>query len=73
MNVRELYIRVEITVWELLIAVMLQSQTIQSGLCKAHEVLYRHPWIFRVPKPILWAFAGVAVGFMLGFMGAIIT
>ena len=73
MNVKHLYTRAEITMWELLIAVMLQSRTVQSGLCKAHMLLYRQPWILRIPKPVFWVGAGIGVGFTIGLLGALIT
>lgn len=73
MNVKKIYTRAEISMWEVLIAVMLQSRTVQNGLCKAHDVLYRQPWILRIPKPILWAGAGIGIGFMIGLLGAVVT
>ena len=73
MSVREIYVKAEITMWELLIAVMLQSKTVQTGLCKIHDLLYRHPWVLRLPKPVYWVGAGISIGFMVGLLGALLT
>ncbi|MDX1438135.1 MAG: hypothetical protein R3335_15090, partial [Anaerolineales bacterium] len=62
MNVRELYTRAEITIWEVVIAIMLQSRIVQKTLIKTHMLIYRQPWILRLPKPVYWAGAGIGVG-----------
>jgi hypothetical protein len=73
MTVREIYVKAEITMWEILIAVMLGSRTVQAVLCKAHDIAYRQPWILRLPKPVYWATAGIGIGFFFGFLGALLT
>lgn len=70
-NLKQAYIRMEITFWVIAVQLLRESTAVQGMVRLGHRVLVHNRWILRLPRPILWAVAGLALGFLAGALYAL--
>ena len=67
-DLRQMYVRVEIAFWVITIQVLSESPQARRLIRFAYATAIKNLWISRIPKPILWIGAGITVGFLSGLL-----
>ncbi len=62
--------RLEIAFWEMIIPLMRESRLVQAFLPTALALLYQKQFRLRMVKILVWAWAGLILGMVLGFFKA---